>query len=165
MNRRKLIGLCIIVPILLIAIGADILVESDVSMYYASAPIRLGNQTIYVKARDCGAICSGWLWISQNPDRCVREDARRDYVGSYGDTVTYAVANKAFILVDDSRAWQNPTSGDWLHLQFIPEYGHAEDAYSIQHVYFGGGVLPDRAAPGVAVELRPCIRFIGHTWN
>jgi len=166
MKRRTLLALLITIPLLLAAIAADIFWESDVTMDYAVAPIKLGTQTVYVKARDCGAICSGWLWISKNPDRCVREDVNSDYIGPESDeSVAYTVTNSSLMLVDDPRGWKLPSTGDWLHLQFIPDFGHAADAYPVDHIYFGSGGLSVRASPGVAVELRPCIRFLGHTWN
>jgi hypothetical protein len=166
MKRRHKIALLILIPIALLAIAADIFNESDLFMEYASSPIKLGNQTIYVKARDCGAICREQLWISQNPDRCVHENPTRDYLGpESAEIVTYAVRDRIFYLIDDPRSWQRPSDVEWLHPQFITEYGHTSDSYPIRHIYFGSGELPAEATPGVQVEFRPCVRFLGHTWN
>ena len=150
-KHKKLIAVLACVAVLLLLL-ADLALESDPFMAYGSKPIPIGAQMVYLKARDCGAVCSGWLGLSQNPDRCAHEEPTSDYLGEYGN-FEYAVRDDRLYIVADQRGWTAPTGRDWLKPIFIPTWGHAMDAYPITTVQ-----LPE-------LNMRPCIRIFGITVN
>jgi hypothetical protein len=135
---------------------AYLLTRPNFDLAYGIAPLSIGDRTAYLKYHDCGAICSGQMYITQNPQRCAREDASDDYIGpNSDDTLDFAIRDGRIYIAGDG--WQIPQKA-WLPVSFVPPYGHSADHYQMKFIMFGDHL--DQTAPtGTHVDVRPCRVF------
>jgi hypothetical protein len=132
------------------------LIRSFFDWPYGIAPISVGGHTAYVKYHDCGAICSGQMYITQNPKRCAWEDPAHDYLApNSDDTLDFAVRDNRLFIAGDH--WQSPPNA-WLPVTFVPTYGHVADQYHMTSIMFANH-LPFTASTGIHIEVRPCRVF------
>jgi hypothetical protein len=123
---------------------------------YGMTSISVNGQPLYVKYHDCGAVCSGQMYLTQNPKRCAREDPNHDYLASNSDdTLNFAVRDNHLIIAGDH--WSIPPD-PWLPTKFIPTYGHDSDQYRTTFIMFGDH-LDEISPTGLHVEMRPCRVF------
>lgn len=143
-----------LLPIILIALY--FVTRPYIGMAYGMTSISVNGQPVYVKFRDCGATCSGQMYLTQNPKRCVAEDPKHDYLASNSDdTLDFAIRDNQLIIADDH--WHIPSDA-WLPVRFIPTYGHESDTYHTTFIMFGNH-LDGVSAAGLHVEARPCRAF------
>lgn len=163
MNRRhKLVSILIVLAVMAATL-TSVLRETHMSEQYGIARIRLARTTVYVKSRQCGAGCSGGLWLSRSADRCRPPNPAADYTLNFNQIV-YARQDDTLVLLDDPRSLTRPTAGDWIDMRFLPPSGQAADGLHLQAIVFGEH-LPTRAVPTQQVDFQPCVRAFGHNWN